>query len=468
MFCGRLLPQRKAGNQLNTALARKLKAMRKPSQLQTIGIGFFVIIMIGSVLLFLPFSQKEGADPTYFDCLFTAVSATCVTGLVTVDTFQTWSVFGQLVILMMIQIGGLGFVTMGVCLAIVMRSRIGLRQRSLLKESINASRMGGIVRLAKMIIQGTLLIEGAGAVLLSFYFIPKKGFWKGVYYGIFHAISAFCNAGFDLMGEKEAFSSFTGDNANPYVLIVLMLLIIVGGIGFAVWSDLLECRLHFRKYALHTKIVLVGTLILIFGGGLLILFMEQDATLKGMNPGEQVVHALFASVTARTAGFNSVDVASMSEGSMLLTMFLMLIGGCPGSTAGGIKVTTIAVLLLLVKSTIFREQGCSAFNRRLPDDSVRKATTVISINVGLILTGGLIICMIQRLPLKDVMFEVTSAIGTVGMSTGITRELKAASRLVIMLLMYCGRIGSLSFAFALFEHKHPAVVRMPKEDIQIG
>lgn len=445
-----------------------MKRKRKLSQIQTIGLGFLVIILLGSLVLSLPFCQKEGADPTYFDCLFTAVSATCVTGLVTVDTFRTWTIAGQLAVLCMIQIGGLGFVTMGVYLSVILRSRIGLRQRSLLKESINASRMGGIVRLARMIIQGTALIEGAGAILLSFYFVPKLGLLKGLYYGIFHSVSAFCNAGFDLMGEQEAFSSFAGGNASPYVLIVLMLLILIGGIGFAVWQDVAENGMQVSKYTLHTKIVLAGTVVLVFGGGLLFLLMEQEGTLKGMSLADKAVHALFASVTARTAGFNSIDVASMSEGSMLLTMFLMVIGGCPGSTAGGIKVTTIAVLMLLVKSTIFREQGCTVFHRRLPDDSVRKATTVISINVSLILIGALIICMLQPLPLKDVMFEVTSAMGTVGMTTGITRELKPLSRIVVMLLMYCGRIGSLSFAFALFEHKHPAAVRMPKEDIQIG
>lgn len=448
--------------------AKKKNPFRQLSQIKTIGLGFLLIILAGSLLLMLPASRKEGADPSYLDCLFTAVSATCVTGLVTVDTYRTWTAAGRAVILLMIQLGGLGFVTVGIYFSIILRNRIGLKQRSLMQESINVGHVGGVVRLAKMIIRMTALIEGIGAVLLSLYFVPKLGFLKGVCYGIFHSVSAFCNAGFDLMGGEEPFCSFAGSSGSPYVLSVLMILIVVGGIGFAVWDDLSVKKLHVRSYTLHTKIALTGTLILIFAGGILFFFMERHSTLKGMSVGEQAVHALFASVTARTAGFNSVNIPDMSEGSILLTIILMMIGGCPGSTAGGIKVTTVAVLVLLMKSTIFREQGCRAFNRQLPEDLVRKATVVIAINLGLVLTGALVICMIQPLPLKDVLFEVSSAMGTVGMTTGITRELKTGSRLVIMLLMYCGRIGSLSFAFALFERKRPSPVRMPREDISVG
>lgn len=440
----------------------------KLSQGQTIGIGFLLIILIGSLLLMLPMCHKPQQSPSYLDCLFTSVSATCVTGLVTVDTYQTWSKTGQAVILMMIQIGGLGFVTMGVFLAVVLRSRIGLRQRSLMQESISAGHIGGIVRLAKRIVKGTALIEGTGAVLLSVYFIPRFGLVKGIGYGVFHSISAFCNAGFDLMGAEEPFSSFAGKNGNPYVLTVLMFLIVIGGIGFAVWDDLYTKRFKPKRWTLHTKIALCGTVILIFGGGLLFWIMEKNRTLSGMSGGEQVVHALFASVTARTAGFNSVEVSDMSDGSILLTIILMVIGGCPGSTAGGIKITTIAVLLLYIKATVLREPGCHAFGRELPEELAGRAMAVIAINLGLVLIGSLLICMIQPLPLKDVLFEVSSAMGTVGMTTGITRQLTTASRCIVMAIMYCGRIGSLSFAFAVFDRKRPTAVRLPKEEIPVG
>ena len=445
-----------------------IHARRHVSQTQFIAYGFFCVIITGTLLLMLPFASRDGQSEPFLNCLFTATSASCVTGLVVADTWSQWSLFGQLVILTMIQIGGLGFITVGVFISIVLRRKIGLKERGLMMESVNTLQIGGVVRLAKKIIIGTCIFEGTGAVLLAIRFIPQFGFFRGLFYGIFHSISAFCNAGFDLMGGQTPYSSFVAYYDDWLVNFVIMSLIIIGGIGFIVWDDLSRNKLHFRKYMLQTKIVLVTTAILVFGGGLLFYLLERNHLLVGMNTSGKILTSLFSSVTARTAGFNTTDTAALTDGSKLLTIILMFIGGSPGSTAGGIKTTTLVVLLLCVHSNIKQTYGINIFGRRLENDAVKRAGTILTINLLLAVTASLAIMAIQPLGFSDILFETFSAIGTVGMTTGITRALHPVSRLIIILLMYCGRIGSLSFALAFVQSKRKPHVQQPAEAINIG
>lgn len=445
-----------------------IHARRHVSQTQFIAYGFFCVIITETLLLMLPFASRDGQSEPFLNCLFTATSASCVTGLVVADTWSQWSLFGQLVILTMIQIGGLGFITVGVFISIVLRRKIGLKERGLMMESVNTLQIGGVVRLAKKIIIGTCIFEGTGAVLLAIRFIPQFGFFRGLFYGIFHSISAFCNAGFDLMGGQTPYSSFVAYYDDWLVNFVIMSLIIIGGIGFIVWDDLSRNKLHFRKYMLQTKIVLVTTAILVFGGGLLFYLLERNHLLVGMNTSGKILTSLFSSVTARTAGFNTTDTAALTDGSKLLTIILMFIGGSPGSTAGGIKTTTLVVLLLCVHSNIKQTYGINIFGRRLENDAVKRAGTILTINLLLAVTASLAIMAIQPLGFSDILFETFSAIGTVGMTTGITRALHPISRCIIILLMYCGRIGSLSFALAFVQSKRKPHVQQPAEAINIG
>ena len=445
-----------------------IHARRHVSQTQFIAYAFFCVIITGTLLLMLPFASRDGQSEPFLNCLFTATSASCVTGLVVADTWSQWSLFGQLVILTMIQIGGLGFITVGVFISIVLRRKIGLKERGLMMESVNTLQIGGVVRLAKKIIIGTCIFEGTGAVLLAIRFIPQFGFFRGLFYGIFHSISAFCNAGFDLMGGQTPYSSFVAYYDDWLVNFVIMSLIIIGGIGFIVWDDLSRNKLHFRKYMLQTKIVLVTTAILVFGGGLLFYLLERNHLLVGMNTSGKILTSLFSSVTARTAGFNTTDTAALTDGSKLLTIILMFIGGSPGSTAGGIKTTTLVVLLLCVHSNIKQTYGINIFGRRLENDAVKRAGTILTINLLLAVTASLAIMAIQPLGFSDILFETFSAIGTVGMTTGITRALHPISRCIIILLMYCGRIGSLSFALAFVQSKRKPHVQQPAEAINIG
>ncbi|MCD7957866.1 MAG: TrkH family potassium uptake protein [Lachnospiraceae bacterium] len=430
--------------------------------------GFLIIILVGACLLMLPFATRSGEQTTFLGALFTAVSSTCVTGLVVYDTWSHWTMFGQLVLLTLIQIGGLGFITIGSFAMILLGKKIGLAGRELIHESLSTLQLRGSVHLVRHIVCGTLLFEGTGAILLSIRFVPQMGLAKGIYYGIFHAISAFCNAGFDLMGFREPYSSFCAYASDPLVNLILIFLILIGGLGFIVWEDLLTNRWHWRRYALQTKIVLTATIALTVGGTILFLISERSNLFAQMGAGEQFWCALFSSVTPRTAGFNTVDTAALTNGSKILTMCLMFIGGSPGSTAGGIKTTTIVVILLYIRAYLLRNQDLTAFQRRLGTDVMKRASVVVFINYFLALTAILILLIGQDLPLADVLFEAFSAIGTVGMSTGVTRELNTLSRIVIMILMFLGRVGSLSFAMSFTEKKRPGKIRYPEAEIIVG
>lgn len=447
----------------------KQKHLKKHiSQTQFIAYGFFLIIMTGTLLLMLPVSSRDGQVEPFLNCLFTATSATCVTGLVVVDTYQYWTLFGQLVIILMIQVGGLGFVTIGVTILLMMGRKIGLADRGLLKDSVNTLEIGGIVRLTKLIVKGTLLIEGVGALLLAIRFIPELGFAEGVFYGIFHSISAFCNAGFDLMGRFEAYSSLTRYADDWLINLTVISLILVGGLGFVVWRDLYQKRFHFRKYTLHTKMVMTALLVLVTVPALLFWLLERNGVLAGMSGSGQFFGSLFAAVTPRTAGFNTTDVAAMGDAGKLLTLVLMLIGGNPGSTAGGVKTTTIMVLLFYIVSMIQHREGVNIYGRRLEDGIIEKAAVVFTLTLTMAVTASFLICAVDNLPLSDVLLETFSAVDTVGMSTGITRETGAFSRIVLILLMYSGRIGSLSFALAFTDKRQKSSIRQPMERINIG
>lgn len=445
---------------------KQIKAQKSTTRM--IAFGFAMIILTGALLLSLPISNRTGHG-NLIKSLFTATSATCVTGLVVADTYQNWTTFGQIVILCLIQVGGLGFMTIGAFISVLLKKRIGLHEREQLHESVNTLEIAGVVRLVKKIVQGTFCIELLGAILLAFRFIPRFGVGRGIYFSIFHAISAFCNGGFDLMGMNEAYSSLVAFEGDILVNIVVAALILVGGIGFVVWDDVMRHKWHFRKYMLHSKIVISVTVILTVIGTGLFLITENNVSFAGMSPLEKVLGAFFCAVTPRTAGFNTVDTAVLSNAGKVLTMVMMFIGGSPGSTAGGAKTTTIIVLLFYAIAMITNREDINLFGRRLSDDVVKKANAVVAINFSLAIIAAVVIMTSQPLlNFEDVLFEVLSAIGTVGMTTGITRDLNTLSRIIIMILMYCGRLGSLSFALVFAQKNTSASVRLPQEKIIVG
>lgn len=437
----------------------------KLSHTQIIALGFLLLIGLGTALLSLPFATAEGVRAPLLTALFTAVSSSCVTGLVLRDTATYWSAFGKTVIICLIQIGGLGVMTISTLFFLLLRRRVGLRQREVLTESINTTAVGGILRLIRLILTGTAVVELTGALLLAIRFVPRFGAGQGIAYALFHSVSAFCNAGFDLMGVLEPYSSFCAFSADWLVNLTLIALIVVGGLGFTVWDDLLKNGLRIRRYRFQTRVVLVTSLALLLGGTALLLLTERGADYAA---GERVLTALFGAATARTAGFNTVDLAAMSDGGKLVTMLLMFVGGSPGSTAGGVKTTTFAVILVMAASAVTHRAGPVFLGRRIPDDVLHKAVSVVVINLGFALAGTLILCAGQGFPLTDALFECVSAIGTVGMTTGITRDLSTLSALTVAVLMFAGRVGSVSFAMALIERKARPAVTCPTEDLTIG
>ncbi|MCJ7691085.1 MAG: TrkH family potassium uptake protein [Clostridiaceae bacterium] len=445
---------------------RRLKLSNYP---QMIALGYFLIIAIGTLLLSLPIASRNNIPAGFINAFFTSTSATCVTGLVVLDTYTQWSFMGQLVILLLIQVGGLGFMTIITLFSFMLKRKIGLKERGLLRESVNTLYIGGIVRLIKKILIGALLFECLGAILLSIRFIPRMGLVAGIYNGIFHSISAFCNAGFDLMGKYGKYSSLTSYSADVVVSMTIIVLIIVGGIGFLVWDDITINKYRFKRYQLHTKIVLSTTLILIVLGSVGFYNFERSSLLSGMGIGEKIIASIFGAVTPRTAGFNVVDTSALVPASKLLTMILMFIGGSPGSTAGGIKTTTLAVILISLWSSLRYTKNANVFGRRLEDNALKMASAVVTVNLIIILSAMFLISATNTaFSLSDILFEVLSAIGTVGLSTGITDKLNDFAQIVIALLMYCGRVGSLSFALIFTEHRIPSPVQNPREKINIG
>lgn len=438
------------------------------SHVQVIALGFLIMILLGTALLMLPISSAGGTNATFREALFTATSASCVTGLVLRDTATQWSFFGQVVIIVLIQIGGLGFMTIASFSFLLLKKRMGLRNKEIMLESINNSKINGLMQLTGEIVLGTAIFEITGAALLSTVFIPRLGWKRGLWYSVFHSISAFCNAGFDLMGIDEPFGSFVPLYNNVVVNLTFVGLVVIGGLGFLVWHDIRTNGFRWKKYQLHTKLVLVTSAVLLFGGAILFLIFEWNATGKGLPFGEKLLTALFASMTTRTAGFNTVDIASMSEGSKLLSIMLMVVGGSPGSTAGGVKTTSIAVIVLYALAGFRGKRKPTAFGRSISSDLFRKSCIVLFFNAGLALMAALIISGLQNFDLVDVLFETFSAVGTVGMTVGITRDLLPISSYVIALLMFMGRVGSVSFAVALLEKKAKPRVTYPEEEVIVG
>lgn len=435
---------------------------------QISAISFMSIILIGALLLTLPISSRSGEATPFIDALFTSASATCVTGLVVYDTYTHFSLFGQIVILSLIQIGGLGFMIIATLFSLMLKRKIGLKERGMLQESVSTIHIGGIVRLTKHILFGTVIFEAIGAIILSLRFCKDMGLEQGIYNGIFHSVSAFCNAGFDLMGRFEPSSSLTLYSGDIVVNLVIMTLIVVGGVGFLVWEDIFTNKLKFCKYRLHTKIVLVVTGVLILVPAIIFYSMERTKSFAGMATTESWLASFFQSITPRTAGFNTVNIAELSEGSILLTIILMVIGGSPGSTAGGVKTTSFAVIILSLIASIRHTEDINVFNRRLERDVIKKAYDVITIYFMCCALAVLLICALQPFGLKEVFFEVVSALSTVGMSTGITPDLNSLSKFIITLLMFFGRVGSLSVALVFSEKKEYIPIRKPVEKISIG
>ena len=437
---------------------------QKPTTFQIIILGFAGFILIGALVLMLPLSTASTGHASFGDALFTATSAVCVTGLVVQDTATYWSSFGQAIILIMIQVGGLGIITVAALMSVIAGKRISLAQRSVMQDAISAPQLGGIVRMTLFVVKAAALFELAGALAMMPVFCRLYGA-SGVWLSFFHSISAFCNAGFDLMGSKTgAFSSMTALAGEPVVITVLSLLIIVGGIGFLTWSDVVTHGIHFRRYRMQSKVILMTSLFLLLVPALVMFFTE----FSDLSIGQRISASIFQSVSPRTAGFNTVTLGSMTGGGKFLIIFLMLIGGSPGSTAGGTKTTTFAVLLANTGSVFGRKKSANLFGRRIEDMVIKTATAIISIYLLLSLLGAFIISAVEGLPFGDCLFETVSAVCTVGLSVGITTSLGTLSRIILMFLMFTGRVGGMTLVYAAFFRTGNDVSQLPTEKIIVG
>lgn len=430
---------------------------------QTIIAGFALMILAGAVLLTLPVAAASGKPTPFLTALFTATSATCVTGLVVVDTATHYSLFGQIVIMILIQLGGLGYMTVATLMAMAVGRRIGLRERLVLQEAQNLYTVGGIVRFTRSVVLITLAIEAVGALLLTLRWVPEFGVARGIYFGIFHSISAFNNAGFDLMG---GFRSFTRYVADLPVNLTIMLLIIIGGLGFTVLHSLSSPG----RLSLHAKIVLTTTVALIALGTGLVLLLEfsNRATLAALPAGERVLAALFQSVTPRTGGFNTLDIGRLRDPSLMLIIALMFIGASPGGTGGGIKTTTFVAPMAVILSMLRGRPDPELFRRRLPPVVIYKAVTIALGAVAFVVAAGTLLSFVEQVDFINALFEVVSGFGTVGLTTGLTPSLSSIGRIIVMLTIFTGRVGLLTVAFSLTRHQQPANFRYPEERIYVG
>lgn len=446
---------------------KKKSIFKKLSSFQTIILGFLALILTGALLLMLPFASRHEGSATFEDALFTAVSASCVTGLITQDTATYWTSFGQAIILILIQIGGFGVVTIAAALSMLSGRKIGLMQRSTMQDSISAPQVGGIVKFTSFAIRITLAVEAIGAILMTPRFIKEFGVGKGIWYAVFHSVSAFCNAGFDLMGVNEKFSSLTSFAFNIPVNIVIMLLIIIGGLGFLTWDDIKTHKFKLKKYRMQSKVILTTSSILIILPAIY-YFFEFGAEKWGMTTGQRVIAAFFQAVTPRTAGFNTVDLSLLGGGGTIIMIVLMLIGGSPGSTAGGMKTTTIAVLFSAAISVFHKEKSAKFFGRRIEDSTVKTAAAILLMYVFIFLTGAVAISNIEGIPIRECLFETSSAIATVGLSLGLTPSLGTASHIILMIMMFLGRVGGLTVIYAAFSGNHSNISKLPTEKITVG
>ena len=437
---------------------------RHLSSFQIIILGFAGMILLGAFILMLPISSKSGIVTPFNEALFTSTSAVCVTGLIVQDTATYWSGFGQAVIITLIQIGGLGVVTVAASFALLSGRKISLMQRSTMQEAISAPKVGGIVRLTGFILKATFLFELIGALVMMPVFCRDFGF-KGVWMAFFHSISAFCNAGFDILGASDAlYPSLTGYMASPTVNIAIMLLIIIGGIGFLTWEDIYTHKHHFKRYRMQSKVILLTTALLIVVPAAFFFFVAfADMPIK-----ERLLASFFQSVTPRTAGFNTANLSAMTGASQAIIIILMLIGGSPGSTAGGMKTTTFAVLLSNALATFRRKEDAEAFGRRIDSSVVKNAATILMMYVTLFFVGGVVISVAEGLPLGTCLYETASAVGTVGLTLGITPELGVLSQGVLITLMFLGRVGGLTLIFAAISGTKKNISKLPQERITVG
>lgn len=444
-------------------MGEHLHKKRNLNSFQVIIFGFLGVILLGTFLLMLPLSSRNETVTPFLDALFTSTSAVCVTGLVLHDTATYWSFIGQFVILLMIQIGGMGVITVAASFAMISGRKISLMQRSTMQEAIAAPKVGGIVRLTSFIVKITLWIELLGAAVMAPVFYKDFGI-RGFWMALFHSVSAFCNAGFDLMGTKGAFSSLTSYADKPVINLTVMVLIVVGGIGFLTWDDIRTNRLNLHKYRMQSKVILCTTAVLLIVPAAYFFFCE----FASLSTRQRILCSLFQAVTPRTAGFNTVDMTSLSEPGQYITIVLMLIGGSPGSTAGGMKTTTVAVLFATSISTFYRKEHTHFFGRRIDDDVVKNAATILLMYLVLFFFGGLVISITEGFPMLTCLFETASAVGTVGLSMGITQSLGTLSRLILILLMFFGRVGGLTLIFAALSGTRKKAARFPKEKITVG
>ena len=445
-----------------------LKQRRKPlSPTKIISVAFACIILLGSLLLMLPAASRDGISCGFRPALFTATSATCVTGLVLYDTWTQWSGFGQIVIISLIQIGGLGFMSAASLGFLVLRKKIGLKHRLVMAQALSLNDMDGVVRLQKTVLAGSFAVEGVGALILTLRFWPEYGFRKALRWGIFHSISAFCNAGFDILGCITPGASLMEFQSDPIVLLTLSALVIIGGLGFLVWQEIAEKR-AFRKFSVYTKLVLLTTLVLLLGGAAAICLLEWNnpATLGPMHWTDKLLNGFFQSVTLRTAGFASVDQAYLTEGGKGLSLLLMLIGG---STAGGLKTVTFVTLLLFLWARARGRDTVCAFKRVIPNTQVMDAMTIFGILVSLALFGGIFICATSPVGFTDALFEAISALATVGITAGVTPNLSILSQFLIIVYMYFGRVGVLTISLGfLMGNKAEERFRYAQTNLLIG
>ncbi len=447
---------------MSTLINRLKKLELNPPRV--LALGFGSLILIGAFLLNLPMAAKNGESIGFINALFTSASSVCVTGLVVVNTAQYWSLFGQIVIICLIQMGGLGFMTMATIVALILGKKITLKERLIIKEQLNQETMSGLVKLTKYVILSTFAIEGIGALLLSTRFIPIYGLKKGIWFSIFHAISAFCNAGFDILGNS--ITPFVGDFI---INMTICMLIIVGGLGFYVYIDISKNK-RLRKLHLHSKLVLSITSVLLIAGTLIILVIEYNnpSTLGNLTIGEKMLASFFQSVISRTAGFNSVDIGGLYDTTAFVMIILMFIGGSPGSTAGGIKTTTFGTIVLTTIGVIKGNKDVVAYKKRISNDIINRSLAIATIGITLIIIVSIVLTITEKATFLDVLFETTSAFGTVGLTRGITPNLTNIGKIIITLTMYAGRVGPLTMVFAFAQKQKVSQYRFSEGNIMVG
>ena len=442
----------------------KKKVLNQFSSARIILFGFIIMIFLGASILSLPVSSRSGDFTPFIDALFTATSASCVTGLIVYDTATHWSLFGKIIIIAMIQCGGLGVVTMITVFTQVAGKKIGLRDRATLQNALSAPQIGGIVKLTSFIFKGTVIIEMIGVLLMFPSFMKDFGVTKGIYYSIFHSISAFCNAGFDLMGDVSKFSSLTKYQSDIMINITIMLLILIGGLGFLIWRDVVNYKFDFKRYSTQTKIVFLMSTVLVVFPSVLFFFTEFST----LNIKTRVLSSVFQAVTPRTAGFNTIDYTKFSDNGIAMTIILMLIGGGSGSTAGGIKMTTIFILVATMCSVLKQDKEVAVFKKRIEPDIIKNAVAVFALDIFLFIVGSMIISGIEGFSLKETMFECASAVATVGLTLGITPHLGTISKILLICMMYIGRVGGITLIFAAVNPKNNGNARYPKEQVAVG